>query len=30
MSKKIDHHILEMYKIGDLVGSGAYGHVWKA
>jgi mitogen-activated protein kinase 15 len=30
MSKKIDQHILEMYKIGDLVGSGAYGHVWKA
>ena len=19
-----------MYKIGDLIGSGAYGHVWKA
>jgi len=30
MSKKIDPHILEMYKIGDLLGSGAYGHVWRA
>lgn len=30
MSKKIDKHILEMFKVGELVGSGAYGHVWKA
>jgi mitogen-activated protein kinase 15 len=30
MSKKIDAHILAKYKVGELVGSGAYGHVWKA
>ena len=30
MSKKIDQHILDKYKVGSLIGSGAYGHVWKA
>ena len=29
MSKKIDEHILQKYHIKELVGSGAYGHVWK-
>jgi hypothetical protein len=29
MSKKIDAHITDKYKIGELIGSGAYGHVWK-
>lgn len=29
MSKNIDAHILKQFKIGELMGSGAYGHVWK-
>lgn len=29
MSKDIDPHILELYKVERLLGSGAYGHVWK-
>ncbi len=29
MSKKIEKHILERYKVGELIGSGAYGHVWR-
>lgn len=29
MTKNIDPHILKLFKIGELMGSGAYGHVWK-
>lgn len=29
MSKIIDAHIQKEYKIGELLGSGAYGHVWR-
>lgn len=29
MSKKIEPHVQKLYKIGELVGSGAYGHVWR-
>lgn len=29
MSKEVDQHILELYDIKKLLGSGAYGHVWK-
>ena len=29
MTKNIDAHILKQFKIGQLMGSGAYGHVWK-
>ncbi len=29
MTKNIDAHILKEFKIGHLMGSGAYGHVWK-
>lgn len=28
MTKNIDAHILKEFKIGQLMGSGAYGHVW--
>jgi len=29
MSKEIDLHVLEFYEPKKLMGSGAYGHVWK-
>lgn len=29
MSKEIESHILELYEVKKLLGSGAYGHVWK-
>jgi mitogen-activated protein kinase 15 len=29
MSKEIDSSILHLYEIKKLLGSGAYGHVWK-
>ena len=29
MSKKIDEHIIQKYHIKELIGSGAYGHVWR-
>lgn len=29
MSKDVDHNILQLYEIKKLLGSGAYGHVWK-
>ena len=29
MSKEIESHITKLYKINKLLGSGAYGHVWK-
>ena len=29
MSKRIDQHILDKYIVNDLIGSGAYGHVWR-
>lgn len=29
MSKEIEPHILKLYKTDKLLGSGAYGHVWK-
>ena len=29
MSKEIDEHILRFYDPKKLLGSGAYGHVWK-
>lgn len=29
MSKDIDAHILDLYAVERLLGSGAYGHVWK-
>ena len=28
MTKNIDPHILKLFRIGELMGSGAYGHVW--
>ncbi len=30
MSKEIDDHIRKIYNIHKLLGSGAYGYVWKA
>lgn len=29
MTKSIDPHILKLFRVGQLMGSGAYGHVWK-
>jgi mitogen-activated protein kinase 15 len=29
MTKNIDPHILKQFKIAELMGSGAYGHVWR-
>jgi hypothetical protein len=29
MSKEIDDHILQFYETKKLLGSGAYGHVWR-
>ena len=29
MSKAIDAHLLREFKVGELMGSGAYGHVWR-
>lgn len=29
MSKDIEPHVLEFYENKKLLGSGAYGHVWK-
>jgi mitogen-activated protein kinase 15 len=29
MSKEIEPHITKLFKINKLLGSGAYGHVWK-
>ena len=29
MSKEIELHITKLYKVDKLLGSGAYGHVWK-
>ena len=30
MSKQVAPHVLVRYKVGKLLGSGAYGHVWVA
>ena len=30
MSKKVAAHVLGRYDLGQLLGSGAYGHVWQA
>lgn len=30
MSKEIDEHVLQFYEPKKLLGSGAYGHVWRA
>jgi len=30
MSKEIEEHVLRIYEPQKLLGSGAYGHVWKA
>lgn len=29
MSKEIDSCVLKLYEVKKLLGSGAYGHVWK-
>ena len=29
MSKEIDSHLLQLFEVKKLLGSGAYGHVWK-
>jgi mitogen-activated protein kinase 15 len=29
MSKEVEPHILQLYHIEKLLGSGAYGHVWR-
>lgn len=29
MSKEVDPNILEIYEMKKLLGSGAYGHVWR-
>jgi hypothetical protein len=29
MTKNIDAHVLQLFRVGELMGSGAYGHVWK-
>lgn len=29
MSKSIDAHLLREFQVGELMGSGAYGHVWR-
>ena len=29
MSKEIERHVLDLYNVEKLLGSGAYGHVWK-
>lgn len=30
MSKEIEDHVLRLYEPKKLMGSGAYGHVWRA
>lgn len=29
MSKAIEGHLLREFQLGELMGSGAYGHVWR-